>query len=181
MKSSWLCVTLLPLFLFSCALSEKQCQCRDKISGIQHVEVHQNVSLPCPSFSAVEMTFELFKGQEKFATVTYGNRLHITSSENLGQTIKHSVSMDNTTHFVLYNVTMNATALYTCTASIQYPPPFVSSEEEPQTIVIVGRNICVQSTHPLEPFASDLPLWVGFGVLTAYGLIVTCTAISLRV
>lgn len=43
----------------------------------------------------------------------------------------------NTTHFMLHNVTINASSLYTCTAKRSYPPPLVDIQEEPQTIVIV--------------------------------------------
>ncbi|MCI4393682.1 hypothetical protein PGIGA_G00160320 [Pangasianodon gigas] len=182
MKTSWLCVTLLPLFLFSCALPEKQCQWKDNVPGIQRVAVHSNVSVPCPSFTPVEMMFTLYKGQNNVVSVKYENISYVSpSSGHLESTIKHYVNIkDNTTHFVLYNVTMEATALYTCTAKKSYPPPMVLIQEEPQTIVIVERHGCVQNSQRLEPSASPLPLWVGFGVLIVYSLIITCIALSLR-
>lgn len=88
-------------------------------------------------FTAVEMTFKLHKGQNITATVTYVNASHKSSPEPLGSKMYHSVKDDNTTHFLLYNVTMDATGLYTCTAEKSYPPPMVTIQEEPQTIVIV--------------------------------------------
>ncbi|XP_017313746.1 T-cell-specific surface glycoprotein CD28 isoform X1 [Ictalurus punctatus] len=180
MKTSWLLATLLPLFLFSCALPEKQCQCKDNVLKIQRVTVHGNVSVPCPMFTAVEMTFKLHKGQNITATVTYVNASHKSSPEPLGSKMYHSVKDDNTTHFLLYNVTMDATGLYTCTAEKSYPPPMVTIQEEPQTIVIVENHGCVQNSQRMDPSASHLPLWVGFGILSVYCLIITCIALSLR-
>ncbi|MCJ8747894.1 hypothetical protein PDJAM_G00158700 [Pangasius djambal] len=180
MKTSWLCVTLLPLFLFSCALPEKQCQWKDNAPEIQRVAVHSNVTVPCPSFSAVEMVFTLHY-KNKFASVTYANISYVSNSEHLGSGMKHYVNIkDNTTHFVLFNVTMEETALYTCKAKKSYPPPLVQIQEEPQTIVIVERHECVQNCQRLDPPANHLPLWVGFGLLSVYSLIITCIALSLR-
>ncbi|KAB5523397.1 hypothetical protein PHYPO_G00152100 [Pangasianodon hypophthalmus] len=181
MKTSWLCVTLLPLFLFSCALPEKQCQWKDNFPGIQRVAVHDNVSVPCPRFTAVEMMFMLYKGQNSIVTTTYANISHASILGQSESTIKHYVNIiDNTTHFVLYNVTMEATALYTCTAKKSYPPPMVPIQEEPQTIVIVEGYKYLHTGQTLDHSASSLPLWVGFGVLSVYGLIITCIALSLR-
>ncbi|TSK17851.1 hypothetical protein Baya_1231 [Bagarius yarrelli] len=138
MKTSSLCVTLLPIFLFSCALPEKQCQWKYNIPEIQRVAVYSNVSVPCPRFSAVEMSFRLYKGQNEVAFITYKNVSHIINLDNLENRMNHYVNTStNFTHFVLYNVTMDATALYTCTAKKSYPPPLENIREEPQTIVIV--------------------------------------------
>ncbi|KAK3510852.1 hypothetical protein QTP70_022795 [Hemibagrus guttatus] len=181
MKTSWLCATLLPLFLFSCALPEKQCQWKDNIPEIKHVEVHSNVSVLCPRFTAVEMKFMLYKGQNNVASITYGNISHVMNSEHLGSTMNHHADINsNTTHFVLHNVTMDASGLYTCTAKRSYPPPMVDMQEEPQTIVIVEEHVCVQNSPKLESPTSYLLLWLGFGCLSIYALIVTCIALSLR-
>lgn len=109
----------------------------DNIPKFQHVQVGNNVSVPCPKFTALEMMFKLHKGPNKVASITYANISHLSSSEPPGSTMKHYVDYDNTTYFVLYNVSMDATALYTCLAEKSYPPPMVPIQEEPQTIVIV--------------------------------------------
>lgn len=109
----------------------------DNIPKVQHVPVHSNVSVPCPKFTAVEMTFKLHKGPNKVASITYANISHVSSSEPPESTMKHTVSYDNTTHFVLYNLSKDATSLYTCLAEKSYPPPMVTIQEEPQLIVIV--------------------------------------------
>ncbi|KAF4075113.1 hypothetical protein AMELA_G00230910 [Ameiurus melas] len=180
MKTSWLLATLLPLFLFSCALPEKQCHWKDNVPKIQRVNVHSNVSVPCPMFTAVEMIFKLHKGQNNIATVTYANDSQKSSPNPLGSTMYHSVQNDNTTHFLLYNLTMDATALYTCTAERYFPPPYFLIQEEPQTIVIVENHECVQSSQRMILSDNHLPLWVGFGILSVYCLIITCIALSLR-
>ncbi|XP_027011882.1 T-cell-specific surface glycoprotein CD28 [Tachysurus fulvidraco] len=181
MKTSWLCATLLPLFLFSCALPDKQCQWKDNIPEIQRAKVHSNVSVPCPSFTAVEMRFNLFKGPNNIASITYGNISHVMNSEHLGSKMNHYVRTEsNNTCFVLHNVTMDATGLYTCTATRSYPPPMVDIQEAPQTIVIVEEHVCVGNSLRPVSSATHLPLWVGFGLLCLYGLIITCIALSLR-
>lgn len=122
------------LFLFSPLLTP------DNIPEIQRVKVHSNISVPCPSFTAVEMKFILYKGQNNIASIIYGNISHVMNSEHLGNKMSHYVHTDsNNTCFVLHNVTMDATGLYTCTAKRSYPPPMVEIQEEPQTIVIVER------------------------------------------
>lgn len=110
----------------------------DNIPEIQHVKDYSNVFVPCPRFTAADMAFTLYKGQNKIASITYGNTSLVNPSEHPGSRMNHNVNKsDNTTRFVLYNVTMDATALYTCTAEKTYPPPLVKVQEEPQTIVIV--------------------------------------------
>lgn len=84
------------------------------------------------------MMFTLYKDQTEVASITYRNISLVSPTDHLGYRMKHHVNaIDNTTHFILYNVTMNDTALYTCTAQKTYPPPLVKVQEEPQTIVIV--------------------------------------------
>ncbi|KAM9455082.1 T-cell-specific surface glycoprotein CD28 [Clarias gariepinus] len=181
MKTSWLYATLLPLFLFSCALPEKQCPWKDGIPNVRRVPLYSNVSVPCPGFTAEEMTFTLHRGDDKFASITYGNMSLIRSQENLGRILEHSVnSSDNTTNFILLNVTLNATGLYTCMAEKAYPPPLVKIPEQPQIIVIVEEHGCTHARHIVEPPTNHLPFWVGFGALSIYGLIITFIALSLR-
>lgn len=110
----------------------------DGIPNVRRVPLYSNVSVPCPGFTAEEMTFTLYRGDDKFASITYGNMSLIRSQENLGRILEHSVnSSDNTTNFILLNVTLNATGLYTCMAEKAYPPPLVKIPEQPQIIVIV--------------------------------------------
>ncbi|KAF5901409.1 T-cell-specific surface glycoprotein CD28-like, partial [Clarias magur] len=149
--------------------------------NFRRVPLHSNVSVPCPRFTAEEMTFTLHRGDDRLASITYGNISLIRSQESLGSIFKHSVnSSDNTTNFILVNVSLNATALYTCKAERAYPPPLVKIQEQPQIIVIVEEHGCRHAEQKVEPPTNHLPLWVGFGALSIYGLIITCIALSLR-
>lgn len=109
----------------------------ENVPEFQHVYVHSNVTVPCPSFTAEEMTFTLHKNTNQVASFIYANMARLKSQELLGSTVKHHVNNDNTTCFVLYNVSKNETALYTCRAEKSYPPPAEQIPEKPQTIVIV--------------------------------------------
>ncbi|XP_017565558.1 uncharacterized protein si:dkey-1h24.6 [Pygocentrus nattereri] len=173
MKAFWL--TLLPLFLLGSALPEKQSQCTGSIPQIQRVVVHGNVSVPCPCFTGQEMSFTLHRGSERFTV--HRNFTDAKEPNDKETRIRHHLTENNCTEFVLFNVMENQTGLYVCEAQRTYPPPILDSKECPQTIVIVEEEHQVQRCdHP----ADHLSLWVGLGVLTIYGLIITYAAFSLR-
>ncbi|XP_022530521.2 uncharacterized protein si:dkey-1h24.6 [Astyanax mexicanus] len=180
MKTSCLHTTLLLLFLLGGALPEKQC--KDNSPIIQQAVVKGNVSVLCPIFTTEEMTFILHSSAENCA-VTRNFSIARHKHQVCGTSALHITHQlnpeDNSTKFVLYNVTTNQTGLYTCTAKKIFPPPLLHVKEEPQTIVIV-QETHHQNSHQCEPHVSHLSLWVGLGVLTIYGLIITSAAFSLR-
>ncbi|XP_066518360.1 T-cell-specific surface glycoprotein CD28 [Hoplias malabaricus] len=175
-KASWLCATLLPLFLFVRALPEKQC--RDSFPTIQRVMVHGNISVSCPYFEGREMVFQLQKDSEILCSV----KRNVTSGRQLkleNMSITHHLNLENnSTSFILYNVTLNHTGLYICEGEKRLPPPVLTAKEV-QTIVIVEENL-MKGVQLCEPPVNNLSLWVGLGVLTLYGLIITYTAVSFR-
>ncbi|KAI4877106.1 hypothetical protein NFI96_026458 [Prochilodus magdalenae] len=180
MEASWLHATLLSLFLLGSALPEKPHECKDSIPLIQQVVVHGNVSVPCPSFNSVEMTFKLYKGNRIMENCTVQrNTSDLKAPRPTNEQISHHVNTkDNSTKFVLSNVTENHTGLYFCEAQNTFPPP-VRTYKEKTVIIAVMQEIQQQSTQ-CNPPENHLPLWVGLGVLTIYGLIITYAAFSLR-
>lgn len=50
-----------------------------------------------------------------------------------------------------------------------------------KTYSLFVDHFCVQNSQRLYPPANHLPLWVGFGVLSIYALIISCIALILRV
>ncbi|XP_036413734.1 T-cell-specific surface glycoprotein CD28 [Colossoma macropomum] len=175
MKTFWLHATLLPLFLLGSALPEKQNQCTGSTPQIRRVVVNGNVSVPCPCFTGQEMSFTLHTGAESITV-----HRNFTNAKELNEKemkISHHLTENNCTEFVLFNVMENVTGLYVCEAQKTYPPPILNSKECPQTIVIVEEEHQLQRCD--NP-ADHLSLWVGLGVLTMYGLIITYAAFSLR-
>lgn len=101
-----------------------------------HVAVNGNACVPCPNFTVEEMTFKLLKDENEVASIEYAN-ISSVRRETQGNSVKHNVNGDNTTQFLLYNVSKNATGLYTCTAEKIFPPPVAEIPEKPQIVVIV--------------------------------------------
>ncbi|XP_026867612.1 uncharacterized protein si:dkey-1h24.6 isoform X2 [Electrophorus electricus] len=165
MGTYWVPATLLLLFAFGRTHSEEHYS--DQI--VRRVTVHGSVIVPCPNFRAQAMTFKLFKGSTVIASKSTENAQKMTEEK-----ISLRMNMENKTCFVLNNVTMDQTGLYTCEADKTYPPPMVKVVEKPQAIVIVDE--------PQRPNVREyeLPLWVGLGVLTIYSLITTYIALALR-
>ncbi|XP_072513335.1 T-cell-specific surface glycoprotein CD28 homolog [Salminus brasiliensis] len=181
MKSSWLPATLPLLFLLGSALPEKHRHCKENIRAIHYGKVHGNVSVLCPSFTAEKMTFTLNKNNFSCSkTMTYMQAREQQPTAPISLQLN---TEDNSTMFVLHNVTADKTGLYTCTAKKLFPPPLLFIKDEPQTVVIVQEQPPLNSQQ-CQPHANHLSpviyLWVGLGVLTIYGLIITYAAILLR-
>uniref|UniRef100_A0A4W4FIG0 Immunoglobulin subtype domain-containing protein n=1 Tax=Electrophorus electricus TaxID=8005 RepID=A0A4W4FIG0_ELEEL len=104
---------------------------------VRRVTVHGSVIVPCPNFRAQAMTFKLFKGSTVIASKSTENAQKMTEEK-----ISLRMNMENKTCFVLNNVTMDQTGLYTCEADKTYPPPMVKVVEKPQAIVIVDGEQC---------------------------------------
>ncbi|KAF4118708.1 uncharacterized protein si:dkey-1h24.6 [Onychostoma macrolepis] len=169
-------VTLLSLCLFHSSLSETQCICKGNLPPIQHVALNSNVTIPCPVLSAPEMVFKLYKGSVEIDYISSNNNNN--SLRRASPAIFNVNYTNNSTSFILNRVTMNTTALYTCEAERIFPPPFQKVEHKPQTIVFVeGRPVKprVVCQHVYQP-----AFWV-LGVLTIYGLVMTCIVFFLRI
>ncbi|KAK7166243.1 hypothetical protein R3I93_006117 [Phoxinus phoxinus] len=175
-------VTLLCLCLFHSTRSETQSMCKGNLPPVKHVAVNSNVNVPCPVLNATEIDFRLFKGQYMVTLISIkindtSNNIN-SKSPNFPANLSVNV-MDKSTSFILLGVTTNLTDLYTCEAEINYPPPFKTVPNTPQTIVLVeesqdkSRDICQLESH--------LVWWVVFGVMAIYGLVMTCIVFFLRI
>ncbi|XP_056332304.1 uncharacterized protein si:dkey-1h24.6 [Danio aesculapii] len=179
MEIFWTCVTFFSLCLFQSTLSETQSMCKGELPPIEYVALNSTVKVVCPKLSAPEMDFRLFKDCDEvisiYVKINYTSILKTKKNTNREFPAEFSVDLDNSTSFILAGVTVNMTALYTCEASISYPPPFKNVEHKPQTIVFVEArsekrpDLCQQSNH--------LNLWVAFGFLALYGVLMTCITI----
>lgn len=170
-------MTLLSLCLLQSTPSETQNTCKGELPLIEYVPLNSTVKVACPKLSAPEMDFRLFKdGDEVISIYVKINHTSIPKTNtNKEFPAEFSVDLDNSSSFILTVVTVNMTALYTCEASISYPPPFKYVDHKPQTIVFVEArsekrpDLCQQSNH--------LNLWVAFGLLATYGVLMTCITI----
>ncbi|KTG07571.1 hypothetical protein cypCar_00009000 [Cyprinus carpio] len=174
------CVTLLSLCLFHSSLSETQSMCKGNLPSVQHVALNSSVTIPCPELSAPEMVFKLYKGSEEICYFSINNTFISKNNNRRDFPASFKVNdTNNSTSVILNNVTVNTTALYTCEAERIFPPPFQKVEHKPQTIVFVeGRPVksCAVCQH-----ADHLTFWVVLGIMTTYGVIMTCTVLILRV
>ncbi|XP_043099555.1 uncharacterized protein LOC122348303 [Puntigrus tetrazona] len=175
-------VTLVSLCLLHSSLSETQSLCRGNLPPVQHVALNSSVTIPCPVLTAPEMVFKLYKGPEEISYVRINNTHIIKHNNGPRKDFSGSFKVNdtnNSTSFILNSVTVNTTALYTCEAERFFPPPFQKVEHKPQTIVFVEgrpvrkRNGCQQVNH--------LAFWVVLGVMSVYGVVMTCTVFILRI
>ncbi|XP_016367405.1 uncharacterized protein LOC107707828 [Sinocyclocheilus rhinocerous] len=173
-------VTLLSLCLFHSSLSETQSMCKGNLPPVQHVALNSSVTIPCPVLSAPEMVFKLYKGSEEIFYITINNASISKNNNSPKRDFPASFKVNNTNNsFILNSVTMNTTALYTCEAERIFPPPFQKVEHKPQTIVFVeGRPV---KPSAVCQHADHLAFWVVLGVMTIYGLVMTCTVFILRI
>ncbi len=117
---------------------------------VQHVALNSNVSIPCPALSAPEMAFRLYKGSESISYISINNTFfskYNNSPMRPFLAIFQVNATNNSTSFILNNVTMNTTALYTCEAEKLFPPPFQKVEHKPQTIVFVEGMFTMVVEH----------------------------------
>ncbi|XP_048053047.1 uncharacterized protein si:dkey-1h24.6 isoform X1 [Megalobrama amblycephala] len=176
-------VTLLSICLFHSTLSETQSICKGNLPPVKHVAVDSNVTVPCPVLSATEMDFKLFKGSDQVTSIyikindTSINKNNNSPNFPADLNVNH---LDNSSSFILFGVTTNFTGLYTCEAEIIYPPPFKKVSHTPQTIVFVEAEKPVKISD-LCQHGSQLVLWIVFGAIVIYGVVMTCIVFILRI
>lgn len=107
---------------------------------------NSNVTVPCPKLSGMEMDFTLYKGPDKVTSI-YVNITNTLVSKHNDSPMRDfpanlSVNFtDNSANFILFSVTINITALYTCEAERNFPPPLVKVEQTPQIVVFVQGKL----------------------------------------
>uniref|UniRef100_A0A8C2AM43 Immunoglobulin domain-containing protein n=1 Tax=Cyprinus carpio TaxID=7962 RepID=A0A8C2AM43_CYPCA len=159
------------------------------LPSVQHVALNSSVTIPCPELSAPEMVFKLYKGSEEICYFSINNTFISKNNNRRDFPASFKVNdTNNSTSVILNNVTVNTTALYTCEAERIFPPPFQKVEHKPQTIVFVEeiQHVCVSTGRPVKScavcqHADHLTFWVVLGIMTTYGVIMTCTVLILRV
>lgn len=165
------------LCLFHSALTKTYSMCHGNLPPVKYVAQNSNVTVPCPTLSGMEMDFKLYKGPDEVTS----NHVNITNTlvnKHYDFPAHLSVNFtDNSANFILFSVTMNITALYTCEAEKNFPPPLVKVEQTPQTIVFV------QETPRKQPcqHVSYLVLWLVLGGITIYGLAMSCMVLMLLI
>ncbi|XP_056590260.1 uncharacterized protein si:dkey-1h24.6 isoform X2 [Triplophysa dalaica] len=171
-------VILLSLCLFHNALTKPQ----SNLPAVKYVALNNNVSVACPSLSGTEMDFKLYKGPDEVNSIyiNVNNTLdskHSDSSKNDFPSILSANFTDGSANFILFNLTVNITGLYTCEAVRNFPPPFLKVEQMPQTIVFVEETpriqFCQQDMY--------LVLWGVLGVLGIYGVLMSCVVLRLLI
>ncbi|KAA0722266.1 hypothetical protein E1301_Tti014468 [Triplophysa tibetana] len=175
-------VILLSLCLFHITLTKPHSMCHGNLPAVKYVALNNNVPVACPTLSGTEMGFKLYKGPDKVMSiyVNVNNTLdckHGDSPKNFCPSHLSVNLTDNSTNFILLNVTVNITGLYTCEAEKNFPPPFEKVEQMPQTIVFV------EETPRIEFCQQDmyLVLWLVLGGMAIYGVLMSCVVLRLLI
>ncbi|XP_055023953.2 T-cell-specific surface glycoprotein CD28 homolog [Misgurnus anguillicaudatus] len=173
-------VILFSLCMFHSTLTETGSMCKGNLPPVKYVAQRSNVTVHCPTLRGSEMGYSLYKGPDLVTSIyiKINNTLFTEHSNSPNRYFPAHISVnftDNSTSFVLFNVTVNMTALYKCEAEKNFPPPFEKVEQVPQTIVFVEET----SSQQLCQHVSYLVLFLVFGGI--YGLVASSIVIILRI
>lgn len=175
-------VILFSLCMFHvCTLTETGSMCKGILPPVRYVAQRSNVTVHCPTLSGSEMWYYLYKGPDVVTSIyikIINNTLVTENNKSPNKYFPAHLSVnftDNSTSFVLFNVNVNITALYTCEAEKTFPPPLKKMEQVPYTIVFVEET----SSKQLYQHVSYLVLFVVLGGI--YGLVASSIVIILRI
>ncbi|KAG7467356.1 hypothetical protein MATL_G00152510 [Megalops atlanticus] len=178
MSISWIAVThLLHLGLLTAHAGYSPCP-KERPPRVQVVTVNDSATVRCPNVTGDELTFTLCCGQEK---VSFSRLKKDKGLEYTGEgSVEFQVSGQNHTgHFVLSQLVVNSTGLYTCKVEVMYPPPYVKHEES--TFVLVKEPPCQPEKRTgCPPVGNVVAMWewvLACGVLTLYSAVITGIAV----
>ncbi|KAJ8255185.1 hypothetical protein GJAV_G00201990 [Gymnothorax javanicus] len=170
MNIIWMTVTLMSLILLAAANSGTHLKCLDM--PFHRITTRGSVSVSCPNVTGIEVKFQLWGSNEsKIGSAT--RKLNVTETE--GPVEFREQDPNRTAYFVLSQLNVSSTGIYTCVAERLYPPPYspastcnIVSVEEQQTI-----TVCPAGESP------KLWIWAALATMALYSITITSIAVVL--